>query len=153
MADIHNIANLIFEKSLDKNKGSRKFVENISTGNLEVYVAWTKRKYKLNIKYRKSNLFEDFPKCIIKRSVFMEFVTRSEFLTMSGKKSKANAFLLSNEIAISILDLKGSKIGVDGKFLTFQMHVNRDDKSFISDLFWSLEVLGEQFDAYLKNNR
>ena len=153
MTNTHPIATLIIEASLGKTKGRKTIIENINNGNLEVFVIWTKSKYKFDISYRKSNLFEDFQKCTVKNSFFLELITRSQSLIMNGKRNKAIEFLLSNNIAISILDLKNSKIGTDGKFLTFKMNIERNDKSYLSNLFWNFESLAEQFEIFLKDNQ
>lgn len=153
MSETHRIAQLIINKSLDTTEGQRKFIENIETGKLEIEISWNRRKYKMEVKYKKTNMFEEFPNCMIKYSGFMELVMRSQTLTMNGSHSKATDFILSSPTVLSFFDISKSKIGVNGKFLTFQMDILRDNQELLSDIFWGFETIGEEFDEFLSKNK
>ena len=153
MSEIHYIAQQIVDISLGTARGQRTLIENIETGKVEVEVSWTRRKYKIKIKYRKTNLFEEFPICMIKNSYFMELFTGSVSLTMTGSHSKATDFILSNSNVLSFLEISKSKVGTNGKFLVFQMAVRRNNQELLSDIFSALEEIGEEFNEFMTKNK
>ncbi|MFD0844701.1 hypothetical protein ACFQ1F_14260 [Flaviramulus multivorans] len=151
MQKAHTSAEVILDKTLRSTQGSRQFINRFNNWTIESNVIWNKRKFKLHIKCRNSSLFQEFPTCYIKRSVFLEIISRSEMLKFSGEKSKYTDFLHTDYLVLQLLDFRCSKIGLEGKNFVFKGNIKRKNIEELSDLYWSLEEVCLNFNSFLES--
>ena len=146
MKEPHELAKSITNSMRTFLKGEVKFVESFNNWSINVFVKWNMKRIRITIKCRKLDLQTEFVPCALSDANFLSFITRSDTVSFSGGKSEFSELIIKSKAAQSLMGSRNASIKLNGKYLTFNGGLRKNDESSLSNVFVLIEILTKEID-------